>query len=329
LKDAAQRLGQLLTAGLLSIPVVWAIFGFQWGRFNFQTAPFTNLNRFSGPMPTFWAGIEQILRISSGGRPTFLLGEFSAEGFAAYFPTAFLVKTPLPILLLLFLALVLLLVRPNIRQRALFLLLPAVLYFLLSMQSALNIGYRHLLPILPFLYVLISGLTTSQLSIANYQLRLRPIAVILLTSLFFVNLSIYPHYLSYFNLAAGGPKNGGNILVDSNIDWGQDLLRLQDWMAENEVEEIKLSWFGTADPAYYGLAYTPLPGLPRHFDLWWDVPFDTSNPEPGIYAISSSNLWEIPLEDKTTFAWFRAREPDDRVGYSILIYRVTEDAVAQ
>jgi len=125
--------------------------------------------------------------------------------------------------------------------------------------------------------------------------------------------------------ALRGPKNGGSILVDSNIDWGQDLFRLQDWMAENGVDRLKLSWFGTADPAYYGLSYDPLPGLPRNFDLWWAVPFNTAHPEPGIYAISVSNLWEIPLEDKVVFPWFRAREPDDRVGYSILIYRVTEN----
>ena len=93
-------------------------------------------------------------------------------------------------------------------------------------------------------------------------------------------------------------------------------------MAE-QVETINLSWFGSADPAYYGIDYAPLPGLPRHFDLWWDVPFDPAQPPPGVYAISASNLWELPLqEEKYVFPWFRAREPDDRVGYSILIYEV-------
>ncbi len=325
---AGRRLGQLLTTGLLSIPVIWTIFGFQWGQFNFQTSPFTNLNDISGPMPTFWAGIEQILAISSGGRPTFLLGEFSSEGFVAYFPVAFLVKTPLPILFLFLLALILLF-RSNSRKRALFLFLPASLYFLLSMQSALNIGYRHLLPILPLLYILISGLATSRLRITNYKLPLRSIVAPLILLFICGNLWIYPHYLSYFNLAAGGPEAGSEILVDSNIDWGQDLLRLRDWMVENGVDEVKLSWFGTADPLYYGIAYEPLPGLPRHHNLWWDVPFNRINPEPGIYAISVSNLWEIPLENKTTYPWFREREPDDRVGYSILIYQVTEDETAQ
>ena len=63
-----------------------------------------------------------------------------------------------------------------------------------------------------------------------------------------------------------------------------------------------------------------MPGLPRHHDLWWDVPFNTVQPEPGVYAISVSNLWEIPLQDeKYVFPWFREREADDRVGFSILI----------
>jgi hypothetical protein len=182
---------------------------------------------------------------------------------------------------------------------------------------------------LPFLYLLISGLTVtyaSQLPITNYQLRfIRPLIPLSLLALIFANLWIYPHYWSYFNVAAGGPENGGNILIDSNIDWGQDLFRLQDWMAENGVERVNLSWFGSADPAYYDLSYDPLPGLPRHFDLWWDVPFDSADPPPGIYAISISNLWELPLEDKVVFPWFRARQTDDRVGYSIYIYRVAEN----
>jgi hypothetical protein len=144
-----------------------------------------------------------------------------------------------------------------------------------------------------------------------------PLALLLTT------LSIHPHYLSYFNLFAGGPENGYNVLIDSNVDWGQDLLRLQEWMEEHGVERVRLAWFGSARPEYYGIAYDPLPGLPHHFDLWWDPPFDPSDPSPGIYAISVSNLWELPLQDeKYVFPWFRARVPDDRVGYSILIYEV-------
>jgi hypothetical protein len=99
-------------------------------------------------------------------------------------------------------------------------------------------------------------------------------------------------------------------------------------MADEKVESVRLAWFGTADPRYYGLAYEPLPGVGRDefFRRWWDMPFNREHPEPGVYAISVSNLRELPLrvEEKTVFAWFRAREPDDRVGYSILIYEVPQ-----
>jgi hypothetical protein len=135
-------------------------------------------------------------------------------------------------------------------------------------------------------------------------------------------LWLHPHYLSYFNLLAGGPANGASILADSSNDWGQDLLRLQDWMAENEEETIKLGWFGTADPAYYRINFEPLPGFPRaeFLALWANPPFNPENPEPGLYAISASSLWESHWEARHVYAWFRAHEPTDRIGYSIYIY---------
>ena len=328
-RDAWQRLGQFLTAGMASIFVVWAIFGFEWGAFRFKDDGFlVGLNAWRGPMPTFWAGLEQVLEISGGGRPAFLLGHFSNEGFLAYFPVAFLVKTPLVTLLGLVGTAVIFLRRSSTRKRALFLLLPAISYFLLSMQSALNIGYRHLLPILPFVYVLISGVASGEWEldsrITHHASRITPIVMLL--GLLLADFTIHPHYLSYFNLAAGGPENGRDILIDSNIDWGQDLLRLKRWMDENNVASVKLGWFGTAVPDYYGIAYEPTPGapLPEFYSLWGSPPFDPAAPEPGVYAISVTSLWELPLPDdqKTVYPWFRVREPDDRVGHSILIYYV-------
>lgn len=329
-RQAAIRFLQFGIMNVISLFVVWAAYGLQWGPQQFVTAQLTPLNAVRGPMPTFWAGIEQVLAINQGGRPAFLLGRTSTEGFLGYFPVAFLVKTPLATLILIFSSGVFLLRRRSDRNRALFLLLPSVFYFLLTIQSGLNIGYRHLLPTLPFLYVMIAGFIArvyqppDKANLARIWYRVsRPMALGLVGLLLITTLVVHPYYLSYFNLAAGGPANGYKILIDSNLDWGQDLLRLQEWMRENEVDRVKLSWFGTADPQYYGLSYDPLPGLPRHFDLWWNVPFDPQDPEPGIYVISASNLWELPLQDeKVVFPWFRARPPDDRVAYSLLIYEV-------
>lgn len=326
-----QRWAQLITAGPLALGVVWAIFGFEWRAFQFKTPWLAGLNQLSGPMPTFWAGIEQIFGLARQGRfEAFLWGVFSRDGFPLYFPVAFLVKTPLTTLLLLAVAVVGLVGwgngRARARTRALFFFTPVLLYLLFSTQTALNIGYRHLLPILPFLYLGGVGCIwqTGGTAVSGSHKRTGLLITLLLLAHISTALRIHPHYLSYFNLLAGGPANGYRVLNDSNVDWGQDLLRLQTWMKDNEVARVKLAWFGTADPDYYGLAYDPLPGLPiyRFYQLWGQPPFDPAQPEPGVYAISVGSLWETPLamEQKYVYAWFRQHEPDDRVGYSILIY---------
>ncbi len=337
LRAAAQRLAQLLLAGFAALFVLWFIYRFEWGHFLFLDERLSGMNKLQGPMPTFWSGIERVILLSSGGRPGFLLGQFSNQGFPHYFPVVLLVKTPLLTLALFIMAAIILVGLRRTRQKAIFLLIPMAAYFVISMFSALNLGYRHLLPILPFMYLLIGGLASKTVRAWAWRhfgnpreshedlSRVPLIAILLLLlSLILIDLWMHPHYLSYFNLAAGGPLNGDQIVVDSNIDWGQDLLRLQQWTEDNAVDRIKLGWFGTADPDYYGLNYEPMPGFPRPAFLsqWTNPPFDPTAPEPGIYAISASSLWELPLAEKNVYPWFRDREPDDRIGYSILIFEV-------
>jgi 4-amino-4-deoxy-L-arabinose transferase-like glycosyltransferase len=340
-QESGRRLIQLATAGLCALLVLWAVFGFQWGDLAMQTPSLRFLDGVSAPMPTYWAGLEQIAQVTGTGRGnTFLLGKISDQGFLAYFPVTFLAKTPLPILLLLLVS-VLMAGKRRMYRNLFFLLLPALLYFGLSVTSALNIGYRHLLPMLPFLLLLISSFAVelgdrkreSEGGCMSLSTRWRRVATsgkiwttAAIISLIVSDLLIHPHYLSYFNVAAGGPEQGRQIVVDSNIDWGQDLLRLKSWMEDNQVDEVNLGWFGSADPGYYGIKHRPLPGLGRDpfFPLWWDVPFDRVNPEPGVYAISVTNLWELPLSEgeRSVYGWFRERQPDEQIGYSILIFEV-------
>lgn len=329
-KTAVYRLLQFLSAGLLSIVVVWAAYGFEWNQFRFASEALQWLNDFRGPLPTFWAGIEGIALLINNGRfAAFLLGEFSETGFTSYFPVAFAAKTALPILVLLPIAIVLLLIRPDTRQRAGFLLGTAVLFFLLSIQSSLNIGYRHLLPMLPYLLILISGCALLQPKLGNERFAAIVSPLVLSVGLLWLLITtwqIHPHYLSYFNPLYGGPENGHNVLIDSNIDWGQDLLRLKKWMSDHNVPSVKLAWFGTADPDFYGINHEPLPGLGRHsfYSQWSNPSFTPAQPESGVYAISVNSYWEVPLppDQKYVFQWFRTQPPSDRIGYSIFIYVV-------
>ena len=142
------------------------------------------------------------------------------------------------------------------------------------------------------------------------------------------NLRIYPHYLAYFNELAGGPGKGIYRLSDSNIDWGQDLIGLRDYLNRQGIKDVYLSYFGNwVDPADWGISsqYLPsYPDIPRHLDYRI-----TSRRE--LVAISVSNLQGTLLPNKQLYRWFLDQPPLARIGYSIYVYDITgsEEAHAQ
>lgn len=309
------RTGLMLFVGLLGLLVVWAAYSFQMGPLEENLIPV--------PAPPYVRGVMAIIDFAAGGRPGYLLGQISTEGWWYYFPVAFAVKTPPATLVGLLIATYIALRRPA--RDDLLILVPPFAFFLAFTTARLNLGYRHLLPVLPFLAVHIgrlAPLASMPLPCAPRVARYLPIALVV--ALVFSTLSIYPHFLAYFNLIGGGPQNGWRILVDSNIDWGQDLKELRNWMERENVEHVRLSWFGSARPEAYGITYDLLPGVPYGFFTCNDPPFNREQPEPGVYVISVTNLVGAIFPDPDLFAWFRARPPDDRVGYSLFIYQVSD-----
>ncbi|HLB46511.1 MAG TPA: hypothetical protein VJL59_05735, partial [Anaerolineales bacterium] len=107
-----------------------------------------------------------------------------------------------------------------------------------------------------------------------------------------------------------------------NLDWGQDLPALARYLSGRTVH---LSYFGQADPRYYGINYDPLPAWPPPPE----TQFAPADPAPGLYAISASNLVGVQLADPNTFAYFRDLKPLAVINYSIFIYEVPQrDPVA-
>jgi hypothetical protein len=135
-------------------------------------------------------------------------------------------------------------------------------------------------------------------------------------------LLLAPDYLANFNVLAGGPENGHRVLVDSNLDWGQDLPGLARAMQKQGEERVYLSWFGAAHPEAYPLSFHPLPGFWRFGGEAAAYGYNPLTPAPGLYAISATNLQGVKLADRDLYAWFRDRTPDGHVGHSILLYRV-------
>lgn len=341
-----QHRGRTLLAPILVVyPVtafltLWAGNGFDVGRLPSQLPLLPHLAGWPAPMPHY---LEQLLDI--GGRlevetPAFLLGQYSSTGWWTYFPVAFLLKTPLPVLLLLAAAAIatgsaLWSRRGRVGAAGWVdlaaLLVPALGFFAIALTTEINLGYRHILPVLPFLLVFIGVSLGGQVAVlrphatwvASFRNRAATWLTLALTGvLVAVSLWAYPHYLAYFNRLVGGPDGGWRALVDSNIDWGQDLSALGPWMEARGIDRIWLSYFGEARPEYYGIAYDGLDSFPPRLMNPSARPFVPSDPAPGWYAISVTNLQGVHFRDHDQFRWFRERPPDDKLGYSIFLYEV-------
>jgi 4-amino-4-deoxy-L-arabinose transferase-like glycosyltransferase len=270
-------------------------------------------------------------------RCTFLRGNYSMVGFRGYFFWSFLLKTPLPAMAAIAAGLVLALVRRRPwRSVMAFLIVPVAVYLAISIPSHINIGHRHLLPVYPFLYVLAGGL-------ALEAARFRPAARSCLAgaALLIIAVSgqlvfspesgmrdrpprwyqvVSPHYLAYFNELAGGPDQGYKSLVDSNLDWGQDLKALKSWLDQRGVAEpIGLCYFGTADPRYYQIVHQNLRGgseFERKQDFDW-LQAGT------LFAISASNVQGVYFVPHLRDIWRQVLSHSvlvDKVGYSIFIH---------
>ena len=248
--------------------------------------------------------------------PAYLNGRWSADGFRSYYIAAFCMKESIPFLLLLAAALLALLLRKthplNRTELLLICYVPITLFVVLSFMNRLNLGVRYLLPAYPFFCLFIARLYHVGRGWRGARLVLPLLFVLHSASVF----RISPHYASYFNELFGGAANGYRYLIDSNIDWGQDLPSLRKFLAERGIGKVQLAYFGHCLPEQYGINYEPL-SLP---------------PKPGYAAISISllqgqpYLLTYPPEPQfATAEQFRAMrdlQPVGRAGYSIMIYRI-------
>ncbi|MDD5566867.1 MAG: glycosyltransferase family 39 protein [Patescibacteria group bacterium] len=294
------------------------------------------------PAYTYIKGFATLANHNYWGHTAFLMGKYSAVGWWYYFIVAFLVKTPLVTILFLLVTIGLIGIRAWSRLKKgwiqpnqlvatnglnriggffkkLFnffrgipvywymVILTPTLYFIWTLTSKLNLGVRHLLPIYPFIFLLFGAFTTIRL---GRRAKLwRGLFIVLIIFYIASSIMIYPNYLSYFNEAVGGPSQGHKYLLDSNIDWGQDLIGLKKYVDEHQLGKIYFHYFGTADPTAYGIIHESPPTNEQIRQL----------PNfKGVVAISVSGLYSETRE----FSWLLKHEPIDRIGYSIWIYDI-------
>jgi hypothetical protein len=287
------------------------------------------------PYAQYTLGLAMALQRATGGNTTYFLGEVSNLGWKTYFPIVYLIKEPLAFHILSLIALfcaVFLIKRPfwinifphlkiwlqnHFPEFSMFVFI--VIYWATSLTSTLNIGVRHLLPVLPFTILLISALTSQWLK--EPYLKLKTLLLALLISWQAVSIiSIYPHFLAYFNELAGSADNGYNYVVDSNLDWGQDLKRLTKWIEENKIDKIYVDYFGGGEAKFY---------LKEKFREWHGNFSPNDLPKGSYLAISATFLQNgrgKPVADFNQptgfYRWLDKYTPVEKIGYSIFIYHI-------
>lgn len=277
------------------------------------------------PLPVPFAYLvgldDQLFETRHLGFPNYLLGTWYEGSRWQYFPLAVLVKTPLPILLAIAAGVGLCRRGGARRGRPAFsphetaiLIALAWLALGVTVHNNIQVGVRYLLPSYSLAYVLAGRIGSAEVlrwGGRRWRVLLASCAVALLVGV----AQVHPSYLSYFNVLAGGPENGHRVLLDSNLDWGQDLPALAQYLREHGDASVTLGYFGAVDPAIYGISYEPL----------------TRAGTPGLTAISAAYLmgFDYPLTYLTPWqappleaaAHYRDRVPVGRAGYSIFLYR--------
>jgi hypothetical protein len=283
-----------------------------YGEFLFQISRWLRLAPNS-----YIVGLSDFFNHNAGGHPSYLLGAFSTKGWWYYFPVVFLVKTPSAVLLALAL-LPLLAVFYRIRPGVLWLewlgvLLPPAVFFGASLSSHIDIGVRHLLPVYPFLYIAIGAGLFRILPVGS-----RVGAVGIICCLLIVESCLcFPNYLAFFNILCGGAKSGPEYLLESNIDWGQDLKKLRAFLTPYGNAPVCLEYFGNADVKYYGFA--SVGAIP------WTKDADGRERVDCMAAISVNLLYGL-YTDAGAFSWLRDRRPLARVGGSIYVYDLRKES---
>ncbi|HWP40699.1 MAG TPA: hypothetical protein VNL70_07215, partial [Tepidisphaeraceae bacterium] len=260
-------------------------------------------------------------------RTTYLLGQHSETGWWYYFPLAMLFKTPLATLAAMVGAVVLKLgwrlrrsnssvkisrFTPD-RWSALCLTIPLIVYGASALTSNLNLGLRHVLPVYPFIYVLV-GLTAAKM-VAWRPGAASLVALVLGMGLIIETVRAFPHYISFFNVPSRPHRLW--LLSDSNFDWGQDLTFVAEWRRRHPHVKLYLGYLGSVDPAFYGIDYTNIPGG-YQLNPQWEWP----PREPGVVAISATVLQgvNVPPSVIRLYAPLRARRPEQMIGDTIYVY---------
>jgi hypothetical protein len=259
------------------------------------------------PAGEYIEGFREVARHNRHGQAAYFLGQVSATGgWKLYYPVAILLKWPTMVLVLALAGLVLAAARRIIVLPDLWIMTSfAFVYFLLAIFAHFNIGERHVLPLYPFA-LLFAALMWQKVASNRLGLGLMIAAVLLNAA---DTLRFAPDYLSYFSPATRSYQSY-RLLSDSNLDWGQGLLAVRQYEQDHPQEQTWLAYFGSVDPAVYGIRSRPLAEQER---------------VTGTVMVSATNLSGQFLKNPESYRWLLQYPCTNLLNHSIYVFQVGEN----
>jgi hypothetical protein len=335
-KRVLRQTAVLAAIAAIALVVLWSLYGFRYAARASGVSVNPPLAEFAKQMrPNSSALILKIARwhlipesylygvvnvYSLGGLPTVIFGKYYPTAQWFYFPAIFVIKSTLGFLLLCGLTLLSAsLWQKQFRRELLFLVIPSAFYLAVAMSSDVNYGVRHLLPLYPFLIVLVA------FGVWSLGQRHRALAALVAVLVLFhvaSSLRAFPNYIPYANELWGGPKNVHRVLADSNVDWGQGLNAMSQYIAQHHIKDCWFAYFGSlpVDVSYYGI---PCKGLPTSFAELIQLPMPLVPPQvDGPVFVSATELsgtyWQADWANP--YLPFQRMPQSALIADSILVY---------
>jgi len=329
--------GRLIIIYGLALLVLWGFYGFRYqarpdGLQLYQTiASYTTLlkghiapwlvntaARFKLLPQSYLFGLTDVLWVTAGPRPSFLLGRLNMHAFWYYFPVAFVIKSTLGFLALLILGVAAIKSwSGECYRKAAYILIPPAFLMGVAMTAGSNMGIRHVLPIYPFL--ILAAAAGAWVLVKRHKAWALVVAA-LVTFHLASSLRSLPDYLAYSNELWGGTSQTYRSLADSNADWGQGLREARRYLQRRNIKDCWLAYYGSADPAYYHL---PCKLLPDPFLAYWRTPIEVP-PENhhGVVLIAGTEIAGLywGRGQLNPYSHFLDAQPVANIGGSVLVY---------
>jgi tetratricopeptide (TPR) repeat protein len=336
-RTIALRLSRaFLAVSAIAVVVLWAFYGFRYqarpaglqlspslaeyvqGLKGIEPRFYLALARWHILPESYLYGLTDVRQISDWF-PTYVLGKVYAHGVWFYFPAAFIIKSTGAFMGLLLLAGFAIVTGKLRKRRAIFFLtIPPIVYLLISIHTNLNIGVRHILPMYPFLCVLIGG---AVVKLANIDRQWAYVAGLLLAWHVVSASRAFPNYLAYSNEFWGGPADTYKYLTDSNTDWGQQLKDVKKYLDQRGIRDCWFAYFVEPSIQFsaYGIPCKPLPTA----DSWWThYQIDTPAIIQGPVLISAATLtgYEFGSNALNPYLQFQQVRPVDEIDDGVFVY---------